>query len=391
MRARPRGSGWLRRITVDDVRLKPAMVGESYHAQLTASGGDPDYQWDVVDGSMPAGLDLDQAGNLSGKPKREGISNFTVEVTDAKQKKSDRHSFSLTVSPELTITRDVSRDMNLPKPPPDFIADFHAEGGYGSRPYTWETVSGAEPPDGISIDAIGRLHGRAQPEFRGTRRFTVKCTDKAGYSDTADFFIKIARRRGLLRWRRSSKDHQVAKSSITVRASVGGILFRSSNYLAVLGLALPAFGAVWIVLYAVATPGGSTLGYLGVGLLTAFACFLIGGLVGFLFGIPRLVSSGDLRHARGPQYSPSTNLAEVSDWLTKLLLGAGLVTLTHLGPPISRLIDNVAHGLAVQSAPLGPAKVMAGAILFGYTAIGMLDGYVMTTMWYQNWIIRHSM
>jgi hypothetical protein len=27
---------------------------------------------------------------------------------------------------------------------------------------------------------------------------------------------------------------------------------------------------------------------------------------------------------------------------------------------------------------------MAGAILFGYVAIGMLDAYVVTTVWYQN-------
>jgi hypothetical protein len=27
---------------------------------------------------------------------------------------------------------------------------------------------------------------------------------------------------------------------------------------------------------------------------------------------------------------------------------------------------------------------MAGAILFGYAAIGLLDAYVVTTMWYQQ-------
>ena len=36
------------------------------------------------------------------------------------------------------------------------------------------------------------------------------------------------------------------------------------------------------------------------------------------------------------------------------------------------------------------AQAMAGAILFGYTAIGLLDGYLMTTTWYQGWIIRHA-
>jgi hypothetical protein len=51
------------------------------------------------------------------------------------------------------------------------------------------------------------------------------------------------------------------------------------------------------------------------------------------------------------------------------------------------LIDSVAAGLAPAAAAGGAnsaAKVMAGAILFGYVAIGMLDAYVVTTVWYQN-------
>lgn len=182
---------------------------------------------------------------------------------------------------------------------------------------------------------------------------------------------------------------QTTGLSVTIRPSWRSLLFHTSNYLIVLGVGLPMVGAVCILFYAVATPG-SILGYLGVGLLTAFAALLIGGFGGFLFGIPRIVSSGQSRQTAGPQYAPSSNLAEVSDWLTKLLLGAGLVQLTHLGAPIGKLIDGVAKGLYMNSADAHAAQVMAGAILFGYTAIGLLDGYVMTTTWYQNWIIRHA-
>jgi hypothetical protein len=32
---------------------------------------------------------------------------------------------------------------------------------------------------------------------------------------------------------------------------------------------------------------------------------------------------------------------------------------------------------------------MTGAIPFAYTAMGLLNGYLMTTTWYQNWIVRH--
>lgn len=90
------------------------------------------------------------------------------------------------------------------------------------------------------------------------------------------------------------------------------------------------------------------------------------------------------------EYTPSSNLAEVSDWLTKLLLGAGLVQLTRLGPPVADLIDNIAAGLHSTAASASGAKVAAGAILFGYAITGILVGYVMTTLWYQKRITNQQ-
>jgi hypothetical protein len=119
------------------------------------------------------------------------------------------------------------------------------------------------------------------------------------------------------------------------------------------------------------------------------AALLAGILIGFLFGIPRAVSTGELRHSNAgttKAYTLSPNLAEVSDWLTKLLLGAGLVELTKLGGPVGKLIDGVAGGLHSASAAGTPAtsKVAGGAILFGYMILGFMEGYLMTTFWYQK-------
>lgn len=170
-------------------------------------------------------------------------------------------------------------------------------------------------------------------------------------------------------------------------------------------------GLLIIVVFGIDTPGAHAR-YAGVGLLTAFAALCTGILFGFLFGIPRLVSSGELRHqttaaaianpkpptdgtvqpqdeapvlAAGQSFAPSTNLAEVSDWLTKLLLGAGLVQLTNLGAPLGRLTNTVAAGLADTpngQPPSGAAQVMAGAIMVTYIVVGFLDGYLVTTLWY---------
>jgi hypothetical protein len=71
--------------------------------------------------------------------------------------------------------------------------------------------------------------------------------------------------------------------------------------------------------------------------------------------------------------------------LTKLLLGAGLVSLTHLGQPLGELIDTVARGLGGATASGGvteSAVVIAGAILVTYVILGFLGGYLTTAFWY---------
>lgn len=177
-------------------------------------------------------------------------------------------------------------------------------------------------------------------------------------------------------------------------------------------------GAVLIILYVVST-AGPHLRYISVGLFMACAAFLIGTVVGLVLAIPHIVSSGDYRRQasapginpssadaqpkpaevadvgdqeRGsPRFLPSTNLAEISDWLTKLLLGAGLVELTRLGQPLSKLIDNVARSLGGATASGGvteSAVVIAGGILITYVALGFLGGYLTTSFWYARGLQR---
>ena len=82
---------------------------------------------------------------------------------------------------------------------------------------------------------------------------------------------------------------------------------------------------------------------------------------------------------RPSSITPSSNLAEISDWLTKLLLGAGLVELTRLGRPLGTLIDDVATGLGSATSS---GKVVAATILLTYVTLGFIDVYIVTTLWY---------
>jgi len=228
-----------------------------------------------------------------------------------------------------------------------------------------------------------------------TGQFTAKVRDSAPapHTDQASFSITA---RPASRWRHPLRPRsypEIPQFEIEVRPKWRWPSFirvaHLSFWLSIFALGVPTFGAIWIFIYAFTTPGSHGT-YLGVAMLTGIAAFVIGCLIGFLFGIPRVISSGQARLGQSSDYTPSSNLSEVSDWLTKLLLGAGLVQLTHLGKPIGSLINQIAAALNNSATYSGAAKVAAGTIIFGYVAIGLLDGYVITTLWYQKKLAQPS-
>jgi hypothetical protein len=365
----PKGTG-------DD--LPSGTVGNPYSTNLTASGGSGGYSWELLNPyGMPSGLNLDKdTGILSGLPDAAAAlqTSLTFKVTDSDNATAQR-AFSIIINPALRISG--STDL--------------ANGGIllnavgGTSPYTWEKVRGF--PDWLDLSQQGAITIAAKANLTGikTTPLTVSVTDDASHPHTAEASFSATVRRASL-WRQPARRIKTAGLDVKFRPNRQLSLERLGQltfWLGVLALGGPILGIIPVFVYALTTPGtpGS---YLGVGLLTALAAFLAGCLTGFLFGIPRVVSSGQARLGTSSDYSPSSNLAEVSDWLTKLLLGAGLVQLTHLGAPISHLIDTVAAGLHTTPAYSGPATVMAGAIIFGYVTIGLLDGYVVTTIWYQK-------
>jgi len=364
--------------------VPPGMVGDSYQTTFTAEDATAPVNWSISgDAPLPAGLTLDtEGGTISGTPAPEaqGTTSFTVTATDAHG--TANRLVSLLINPALNISTAPPPASDLP----DGIARLQATGG--APPYTWALAGGSRLPENLRLDPGGDIVG--VPSSPGTTLFRVKATDAATptqHTDAADFRIKVSR---LGRARRLT----VARVSVSVRPPSWlrqrlDALHHISNVLfSVLGIVIPSLSTIWIFVYAFGTPGRHWI-YLGTAMLASLAAFLAGCLAGFLFGIPRIVSSGQLRQQKttsAPAYTPSSNLAEVSDWLTKLLLGAGLVQLTRLGRPIGSLIDHVASGLYVHGGDRGAAVVTAGAILFALAFAGLLDGYVGTTMWYQKHI-----
>ncbi|MFV0461070.1 MAG: putative Ig domain-containing protein, partial [Actinomycetales bacterium] len=70
-------------VTLSTDPLPAGTAGAPYSATLTASGGVPDYTFDLATGTLPAGLTLNPDGTLTGTPTESGTSTFTVTATDS--------------------------------------------------------------------------------------------------------------------------------------------------------------------------------------------------------------------------------------------------------------------------------------------------------------------
>ncbi|MCO8269768.1 PASTA domain-containing protein [Actinoplanes sp. TRM 88003] len=116
--------------------------------------------------------------------------------------------------------------------------------------------------------------------------------------------------------------------------------------------------------------------------VTAFLLFVaaaaVGAGLGFLFGLPRAraaeaseAAANDGRAATF--YLTNSNLIKVSDWLTTIVIGLGLVNLGKVVPSL-RSLAGALHD------PLG-STAYAGAVGISVLIIGLLAGFILNYLW----------
>jgi GGDEF domain-containing protein len=162
----------------------------------------------------------------------------------------------------------------------------------------------------------------------------------------------------------------------------------------VLGLAI-AIGILSIGAFsfqAKSVPEG--LSVFGFGLLVSGVSFLVGMLLGFLFAIPRSLqhaSSGENGKAQGgsnsetqPRYGANTNLEEISDWLTKILVGVGLTQITVLPQKLNTTAAFLAGGLGGYNSSQGFVLL----ILLYFLVSGFLLSYLWTRLYLPGQLTR---
>jgi predicted permease len=127
-----------------------------------------------------------------------------------------------------------------------------------------------------------------------------------------------------------------------------------------------------IAIYACGSPPGTGLRTFTVLALVASAACVSGGVLGFLFGVPRLRASTDRSAAAAAtdSFVPNTNLEQISDWLTKIIIGATLVQLGALVTNVNRLAIAVGAALDSRTGAVAGCATMvsffAGGFMWGY-------------------------
>ena len=120
--------------------------------------------------------------------------------------------------------------------------------------------------------------------------------------------------------------------------------FKDKNPFPLIFLVFLIFGVLIIPVFAIQAKEWSTFfSIIAWGVAFAGASLMVGALIGFLFGIPRkLQDEQGVASDIGSQeefdsrvvsalYGGNTNLEQISDWLTKILVGVGLTQISSLG------------------------------------------------------------
>ena len=150
-------------------------------------------------------------------------------------------------------------------------------------------------------------------------------------------------------------------------------------------------GILAIILYAIQASGWTQFtSVVGVSTMIGCASLLAGGLVGFLFGIPRTLQQDGVQGPQQPasetatsqddrqraSYGANTNLEQISDWLTKILVGVGLTQIAQLPQALRKYADYAAVGLGgFQSS-----EIFALALLIYFAICGFLVGFLATRL-----------
>jgi hypothetical protein len=140
-------------------------------------------------------------------------------------------------------------------------------------------------------------------------------------------------------------------------------------------------GAVILCTYSLSLGVDRFLSVISIATMIAFSSAIVGAFIGFIFGIPRTPASKD-----PDNIAANTNLEEISDWITKIIVGVSLVQLNQ----ISGGIIELGHTLSKALGDTPTSFVFAISTLIFYFVGGFFLGYLWSRIYLPK-ILRASL
>ncbi len=91
-------------LSITTSSLAAGVTATGYSGTLQATGGVLPYTWSLTNGQLPAGLNINSSGTITGTPVLAGTSTFTVQVADAEVNPVTGNPNPMTATRQFTIT-----------------------------------------------------------------------------------------------------------------------------------------------------------------------------------------------------------------------------------------------------------------------------------------------
>lgn len=148
-------------------------------------------------------------------------------------------------------------------------------------------------------------------------------------------------------------------------------------------LLLVAIGILGIAIYVyqdiISATKNEKTSYFNSMLATLFflagAVFSIANMLGFFFGIPRTTVLDESEKSKS-QYIGNDNLLQVSDWVTKIILGLGLTQIYQIPGFLNKTAQFIVTNTHVNNKPL------IILIMLYFASLGFLFGYLWTRLYF---------
>ncbi len=137
---------------------------------------------------------------------------------------------------------------------------------------------------------------------------------------------------------------------------------------------------ICIAFYALSLSRGNSTAVLATLFMVTCASYLIGNAFGFLFGIPKTMQERDgMKPENRISYQINTNLEQISDWLTKMLVGAGLVEFKEL----VKFLVNISTDISADIGHPNAQSIIIASILC-FAILGFFITYFGTRLYIAN-------